>query len=373
MARKFVEQVEKSNTEMFDSLVCNAIDFLRSSIDDLDHRPKNSIVDFYTAIELIFKARLMSEHWTLILSRPDLARLDNFRTGDFHSVSLKGSVDRIQNILGEKIDREVINNFEVLGEHRNQIVHFSHTLYDNASSTKAKVVVEQWRSWHHLYLLLTSKWNKFFYKHIQEIENIQGLMLTKRDYLGVRFTELENDIDIMRKRGKVILACNACGFAAAIVEKTNEWGDNYHCLICDDRDISIKPTDATIECPECSSLVQFFNKSPVICTACNYPLTTEDIIAKCAEEYSNGDDYCCDERDEWIAECHQCRSTIPSVFFIDGLWSCVVCHDRGWRAVICPHCDEFVTGDPEAIEYCACFKCEDVFRNKMKRLFDAVD
>ncbi|MEQ4691025.1 hypothetical protein [Providencia manganoxydans] len=73
MARKYVQQETQNNEQLFNSLVLNAIDFLYSSIDNLDKRPKNSIVDFYTAIELFLKARLMLEHWTLIL--------DEFCTG----------------------------------------------------------------------------------------------------------------------------------------------------------------------------------------------------------------------------------------------------------------------------------------------------
>lgn len=69
MARTYVKQTVQNNEQLFDSLVINAIDFLESSIDDLNIRPKNSIVDFYTAIELFLKARLMLEHWTLILGK----------------------------------------------------------------------------------------------------------------------------------------------------------------------------------------------------------------------------------------------------------------------------------------------------------------
>tara|TARA_B100000965_G_scaffold361709_1_gene343253 strand:+ start:503 stop:721 length:219 start_codon:yes stop_codon:yes gene_type:complete len=67
MGRKFISQKKQTKEELFDSLVKNAIDFLDSSLDDLEKRPKNSIVDFYTSIELFLKARLMDEHWTLIL------------------------------------------------------------------------------------------------------------------------------------------------------------------------------------------------------------------------------------------------------------------------------------------------------------------
>lgn len=88
MGYKFISQKKQKKEEVFDALVKNAIDFLNSSLDDLDKRPKNSIVDFYSSIELFLKARLMSEHWTLILSRPELAPLIASKSGIFIRSSL---------------------------------------------------------------------------------------------------------------------------------------------------------------------------------------------------------------------------------------------------------------------------------------------
>ena len=43
------------------------------------------------------------------------------------------------------------------------------------------------------------------------------------------------------------------------------------------------------------------------------------------------------------------------------------CFDRGWGAISCPNCDEFVTGDMETIEYYACHKCEDEVNEKFAK------
>ena len=101
MGQKFISQKKQTKEELFDALVKNAIDFLDSSLDDLEIRPKNSIVDFYTSIELFLKARLMTEHWTLILSKPENANIDNFRIGDFHSIFLEEAIKRLKSILNE--------------------------------------------------------------------------------------------------------------------------------------------------------------------------------------------------------------------------------------------------------------------------------
>ena len=62
------ELVDSEPNEMFDSLVRNAIDFLKKSVDELEKSPKYSVIHFYTAIELFLKARLLAELWTLIIT-----------------------------------------------------------------------------------------------------------------------------------------------------------------------------------------------------------------------------------------------------------------------------------------------------------------
>lgn len=51
--------------EIFESVVSNAIDFMTKSISELKEHPKSSVIDFYSSIELFFKARLLKEHWAL--------------------------------------------------------------------------------------------------------------------------------------------------------------------------------------------------------------------------------------------------------------------------------------------------------------------
>jgi hypothetical protein len=85
----------------FDALVENAFDFLREAIAEFRDKPKYSIIHFCAAVELILKARLLREHWTLVLRQPEKADLVKFKTGDFLSISVKEAVLRLDNILRE--------------------------------------------------------------------------------------------------------------------------------------------------------------------------------------------------------------------------------------------------------------------------------
>ena len=365
MGHKFIIQKKQTKEELFDSLVKNAIDFLDSSLDHLELRPKNSIVDLYTSIELFLKARLMAEHWTLIISKPETASLDGFRVGDFHSVFLEDSIKRLKSVLNEQIEQTAIHNFKALGEHRNQIVHFAHTDYPDLSAAKAGVVVEQWASWHHLHALVTEKWKEVFSSYQKEFNRIHGRIMQQKDFIKARFNEIKPKIDIQTKAGKKVITCQHCFMLAAIVSKEQKWGNDYNCMVCGANDIALASTTDTLECPTCHNSYEFFNKNLTACPHCSSSISTNLIIDLCEKKYVAGDDWW-EEGQPHIAGCHTCQHERSSVFFIDGLWSCVSCFDRGWQAVSCPNCDEFVTGDMEAIKYFACYKCEDAVRATFK-------
>lgn len=364
MARKFISQKKQTNDEMFNALVKNAIDFINSSFDDLDSRPKNSIVDFYTAVELFLKARLMKEHWSLIVSKPELANLERFQEGDFQSVTLQNAVDRLHNIIGESIEEKTLENFKTLGEHRNQIVHFSHTDYVDKDSSKANVVVEQWASWHYLHGLLTEKWEDIFDSFNEDIALLHKRMLEQKQFLEARFAALGEEINRKKEEGSKIFLCESCGFESAIECEEHEWGVDYNCLVCSTKGIALKKTNEKIPCCKCGVEYEFFNKELKKCPSCNADIQTNEVIKQCKNKYKVGDDSW-EEGNPHIAYCHICEHIEPSVFYIDGLWSCVSCFDRGWQAITCPHCGKFVTGDVNKINYFACHLCEEEQRMKI--------
>jgi hypothetical protein len=113
----------------FDSVVDNAIDFLRQSLDELENKPKYSVIHFCASIELFLKARLMLEHWSLISEEPQRANITKFRTGNFRSVGIDETIARIQNIANIRIPHEAYVSFSELREHRNKMVHFFHPDY----------------------------------------------------------------------------------------------------------------------------------------------------------------------------------------------------------------------------------------------------
>lgn len=307
----------------------------------------------------------MCEHWTLIISKPETENIDSFRVGDFHSVFLEDAVKRLKFILGEHLEQTTIDNFKALGEHRNQIVHFAHSNYPDLSASKAKVVVEQWSSWHHLHSLLTVRWKDVFVAYQEEFSRIHDRMMQQKDFILARYEELKQKIDQEKKSGKKVVDCQNCAMHSAVVSKEHKWGLDYSCVVCGVSDTAIATTNETLECPNCQNSFKFFDKGLNACPHCGTEIDTAMLIDLCEDKYTQGDDWW-EEGAPYIAGCHMCQNERPSVFYIDGLWSCVSCFDRGWQAISCHHCGEFVTGDMETIKHFACYKCEDEAREALR-------
>lgn len=272
MANSIVQN-KKDIDGWFKAVVNNGILFLNSSVNNLTTSPKSALIDLYTAIELFFKARLMKEHWSLIISKPDLADKQEFENGNFHSVYLEQAYNRIKNICGDKIKKEAIDNFKSLGAHRNQIVHFAHTGF---SGKETDVVIEHWASWFYLHELLTNNWSYIFKDSQDSINHINEKVKLNHKFLIAKFALIKEKIDIERKKGNRIVECTSCHLESAKVVKSYGWGgEDIECLVCDIKDLKLKPIETPIPCPECSNPVKYFMVKDHSCSVCHTELTSE--------------------------------------------------------------------------------------------------
>ena len=87
-----------SEDELFGALTESAFEFLNRSIDEFSESEKFSTVHFAIAIELFLKARLMREHWSLLLDKPDQADKTAFFRGDAKTVSPDQTIERLRRI-----------------------------------------------------------------------------------------------------------------------------------------------------------------------------------------------------------------------------------------------------------------------------------
>ncbi len=95
-----------------DMLILNGIDFLEKSLGEFKEQPKYSIIHFAISVEILLKARLAIEHWSLIVNKePNKKKYD---LGDFVSVNLDETVKRLRNVVGENISEAEYSSFKKL-------------------------------------------------------------------------------------------------------------------------------------------------------------------------------------------------------------------------------------------------------------------
>lgn len=356
---------KKQNKEgWFNSVVYNAIFFLESSVSNLESNPKNSVIELYTAIELLFKARLMKEHWSLIVSKLEDASIASFENGDFRSVYLEQSEKRLKDICGENFKKEAIDNFKSLGKHRNQIVHFAHTGFN---SKKDIVLLEHWASWYYLYDLINNEWSSVFENYKDKFDTVNEKIKENRNFLQAKFDAIQKEITIEKRKGNEVLECTSCRFESAVIRNKHNWGKDFECLVCEVKDEISVDIVASIPCEECGEPMQYFmldNKCPHCEKEINkgYALNEYNKLYRQDEE-SEG----FDESAYPIGYCHVCESEVPSVVEVEGIPVCILCGVRGWTIMPCEHCSEYVTGDGEKIMALGCHLCEEEYRKTWLR------
>lgn len=172
---------------LFDSLPVNAIDFLNQSIAEIQTKPKYAVINFCASVELLLKARLMDEHWALILKDPDKADLVKFRQGNFISISMEDAIARLEKVVPESIPAEAKKSLDQVRKHRNSLIHFFNPGYVGKPKKRvvAEIFAEQCKAWYHLHKLLTERWQPTFKKHLNKINDANRKMLRLRPFLRV--------------------------------------------------------------------------------------------------------------------------------------------------------------------------------------------
>jgi hypothetical protein len=123
----------------FEALVENALNFLNHAIDEFENEPKYSIIHFYAAVELFLKARLLAEHWMLVVSK-DAGR-DRFIAGDFISVTFSETCARLTKIVKSGIDDRAKGKFDSIRKHRNKMLHFFHEADGESKSLIEEIAI----------------------------------------------------------------------------------------------------------------------------------------------------------------------------------------------------------------------------------------
>ena len=334
--------------DIFDSLTRNAFDFLERGIAEFDKAPKYSVIHFCAAVEMLLKARLMKEHWSLIVSKPDQANLAKFMAGDFSSVTLEDARARIRDVAGEDIGDDAYASFRALANHRNKMVHFFHNGLESDDKAKAQIVAEHCRSWFHLHRLL-SRWNDYFHDFGSEIAHADRAMKGHRKYLAAKFKALKPELDAARKAGHAPKACSACGFGAAIPDALDDQIASLRCLVCDHTE-----TQVELECPHCGEPIVIATEGYATCEHCEERIEPEHLVDALTKDVVGTKDYF---ETGLPANCGNCEG-YHTVVERGGHYFCANCFDIFDDIEQCQWCNEYNTGDMEHSYSVGCSQCD---------------
>ena len=336
---------------VFESLTRNAFDFLERGIGEFDQAPKYSVIHFCAAVEMLLKARLMKEHWSLIVSKPEQANLAKFMGGDFASVTMDEARARIRDIAGEDIADDAFNSFRALANHRNKMIHFFHPDVEGDGQAKAQIVAEHCRSWFHLHRLL-NRWQPYFRDFRTEISRADRSMKGHRKYLSAKFKALKSELDAARKADCKPKACSACGFKSAIPEAVDPLISSVRCLVCDHTEIQVE-----IDCPDCNQPVVVANEGYATCEHCGANIEPEH-LAEALTDHAAAHIAIADGDDRWEpANCGTCDG-YHTVVRRDDRYFCVNCFDISDHIAQCDWCNEPNTGDMEHSYSTGCSHCD---------------
>ncbi|MEU9774551.1 MULTISPECIES: hypothetical protein [unclassified Streptomyces] len=143
--RRFVPPGRRSGHPQLDfPPVRNGIDYLASVVEHLYEEEsaveprdlKYAVLHLQAAAEVLLKARLLREHWSLVFKDPGKATRKDFDSADFESCGTGAAVERLRDIVGINFEKKETEALDALAKDRNALQHYG--LTHNAHAVEAR-------------------------------------------------------------------------------------------------------------------------------------------------------------------------------------------------------------------------------------------
>ncbi|MEV7488845.1 hypothetical protein ACIQGA_33270 [[Kitasatospora] papulosa] len=129
--------------------VPNGVDYLRSVVTHLNPATggsprdiKYAVLHLQAAAEVLLKARLSREHWSLIFADPRTATSDAYAEAKFTSCTTGAAVERLRNIAGVSISDKEADALDKLADDRNALQHYGLTFNAKVIEARAATVLD---------------------------------------------------------------------------------------------------------------------------------------------------------------------------------------------------------------------------------------
>jgi hypothetical protein len=339
-------------------LVGSALDFFAQAVDEHKSLPKYAILHLAASVELFLKARLMAEHWTLIISPKKPLKFDQFKNGDFISVTLDEAVKSIEGVLPseEHVPIEALLEFKALAKERNKIAHFFHANIEDKSS-KVKIIQQQCRVWYHIHFLLTRTWKANFKGFKPRLQKLDSDMRRQKKYLRTIFENLTDELKKLQEDGKLINKCPACDCEALILPNKENY-ELCQCMVCKYQSHVIRLRCPNTSCQEGIFLENGYGK----CLECGHEFTPDEIAMQLQFERPEDDmgHSCCK------IYCESCGN--PDVYKINTeQYLCLNCMEVHNEVSTCEYCNEYSTGEMENSFLHGCALCDGRLGNLLEK------
>lgn len=353
----FAKKKKSTPPGQTDLVIKNGLQFIERGVNELwdkkDKRHlKHSVINFYTGIELLLKARLMMEHWSLIVSETKSADAISFVRGDFRSVGLDEAVSRLRKIAGLDVNQATISAFRDLQSHRNQMVHFFHKTdlrTKEGRQLRSQVINEQCAGWFYLQQLIGETWADKFELYSESIEKINGLMKPHRAYLESVYKKIEPELSKEEEKGADLGNCYACGFSAHVVKTIGP--SESHCRVCSQYGAFLR-----YKCDDCDHIFLIedgFDK--VNCPECKTQIERDEVMGAFSDEGEMLPEAMM--IDGGYGNCAECCGSETVGTFGEGSF-CFQCHLFSGPMGVCDWCGEKATGDLTYSNQTGCVMCD---------------
>lgn len=333
-------------------LIDNALDFAADAAQAVGKNPRQSVLSFAASVELIFKARLFCEHWTLILDKPGKKSLRHVESGEFKSVTWQEAIARLETVAGETLTEHEFKKFARIASHRNKCIHFFHPEYAAASDESvASVVAEQFAAWFYLHRLMTGRWKTYFSHRLAKITEIDKAIRKNKHYLQGRYDALQPEIKATKKLGEQYTKCPTCSFLSLHVDDSAAPLYHRHCKVCDAwHDFLLA------ECTGCEHDIRIEGDGEGTCEECGENIGMPELLDQFGEALKPGD---CGAYSDGIHCSYCCRWDAPTVVPWNGGFLCLSCLEESDSVAACEWCNNYYLGfDPDGSFYMGCELCE---------------
>jgi hypothetical protein len=281
------------------SLIDNAHDFIYETIKYADANEskdwKYALLHLCSAIELVMKAILEKEHWSLIFEDIDKATSVDLASGNFKSATWDKLIERIINIIGKHFsDREQLD-LNRLRSIRNSITHYSIEI----NIEKLKSIIARG----------LNIFTKLYQVAIGEDESkefvyfLNNRLKEYKKYVRLHIAQVKETLDKSERPEPYFSVCPHCFQDALVVDRANE----VYCLFCGYRtsfeELALCSEGPGGPCPVCKigylGLILYNNEDgEFICAKCGFCCDVSYNVGcgRCGENYwdETGERIMCD-------------------------------------------------------------------------------